>query len=142
MLCDQLGLAFNENLLRYGERTPPSGRYGDPSGIMKHDRPSTGSMDGWLEHGKDPQVRHLLLSYIDALGHDLLAEMGYDSGELSRALKALPPNSGKSAVSWDQLMKPDKSRAERLILVLTEARRERNPGQALKQLGRLLTNRN
>jgi hypothetical protein len=68
--------------------------------------------------------------------------LGYDSAELSKALKASPPYSGKPTVSWNQLMKPDKSRAEKLILILAEARRERRPGQALKQLGRLLTGRN
>ncbi len=140
-LCEQLGMTFHERLLQYSLRKQPSGRYGDPSGIHQHDRPSPAGLDSWLEHSADPQVRHLLLAYVDALGPALIARLGYASSELAAAIQAVPVRDGKPAVTWEHLMKPDKSRAERLSLILAEARRERNPGRTLRQLGRLLANR-
>jgi hypothetical protein len=141
MLCDRLGIAFHEDLLQYGQRKQPSGRYGDPSGIRQHDRPSAVSLDTWRERSADPQVRHLLLAYLDALGPDLIARLGYDANELAGVIHAVPVHSGKPTVTWEQLLKPDKTRAERLSLILAETRRERNPGHMIRQLWRLLANR-
>jgi hypothetical protein len=140
-LCDRLGLTYHPQLLHYGERPPPAGRYGDPSGIRRRERPSTASLNIWLEQARDPQIRHLLLAYLDALGADLLAKLGYDADELTAALKSTPVNPGKPPVTWDQLLKDDKSRAEKLALIMAEARREKKLGHTLRQLGRLLTNR-
>jgi hypothetical protein len=141
MLCDRLGIAFDENLLQYGQRKQPSGRYGDPHGIRQHDRPSVAGLGAWLEQSADPQVRHLLLAYLNALGPDLIARLGYDADELAGAIEAVPVRPGRPALTWEQLLKPDKTRVERLSLILAEARRESNPGHMVKQLWRLLANR-
>jgi hypothetical protein len=141
MLCDRLGIAFHEDLLQYGQRKQPTGRYGDPDGIQQHDRPSEASLDAWREQSADPQTRRLLLAYLDALGTELIARLGYDANELAGAIQAVPVHAGRPAVTWRQLLKPDKTRIERLSLILAEARRERNSGQTVKQLWRLLANR-
>jgi hypothetical protein len=141
MLCDRLGIAFDEGLLKYGHRKQPSGRYGDPSGIRQHNRPSAASLGAWLEQSADPQTRLLLLAYLDTLGLDLIARLGYDANELAGAIHAVPVRAGRPAVTWRQLLKPDKTRVERLSLILAEARRERKPEHTIRQLWRLLANR-
>jgi hypothetical protein len=140
-LCDRLGLTFHPRLLHYGERPPPAGRYGDPSGIGRHQQPSTDSLDEWLERARDPQVRHLLLAYLDTLGTDLIAQLGYDADKMVGRINAAPLNPGKPSITWDQLLKGDKTRADKLALIIAEAWREKRPGHTLRQLGRLLTNR-
>lgn len=140
-LCNRLGLTFHPRLLRYGERPPPAGRYGDPGGIGRHSQPSPGSLSLWFEQAQDPQVRHLLLAYLDALGTDLIAQLGYDVDELVKQMNATPVNPGKPSVTWEQLLKDDKTRADNLGLIMVEAWREKKPAHTLRQLGRLLTNR-
>ena len=140
-ICNWLGLPFSSRLLNYGDRPPLSGRYGDPVGIGKHDRPSTDSLDAWLTHAEDPQIHHLLRSYVVALGPDQVARMGYVSEELLGALDAVPRRRGKPSVTWDQLLKSEKTFADGLALILSEARQKRRPGHTIKQIARLLSNR-
>jgi hypothetical protein len=141
LLCERLGLTYHPRLLRYGERPPPTGRYGDPSGVGRHERPSAASLDAWLEQSQDPQGRHLLLAYLDALGRELIAQLGYDVDELAAMVNATSLKSGKPSVTWEQLLKDDKTRADKLALIMAGAWREKRPGHTLRQLGRLLANR-
>lgn len=140
-LCEKLELIFQPEMLRYGDRPPPLGRYGDPSGIGRHSQPSETGLDAWLEHATDPQIHHLLLAYLHALGSDLLDRLGYDFSELIAAMNTVAVRPGKPAVTWEQLLKIDQTFSDKLALVLTEGWRERRPGHTARQIGRLLTNR-
>jgi hypothetical protein len=82
-----------------------------------------------------------LLAYLDALGQDQITKLGYDAEALTEALSAIPVKPGKPPVTWDQLLKGDKTRIDKFLLILAEARRERRAGRTLRQLGRLLANR-
>jgi hypothetical protein len=140
-ICDWLGLPFSPRLLNYGDRPPLPGRYGDPVGIGKHLRPSADSLDTWLAHAEDPQIHHLLHSYLVTLGPAQVARMGYVAEELLSVLDAVPRRRSQPSVKWEQLLKSEKGFADGLALILSEARQKRRPGHAIKQIARLLSNR-
>jgi len=137
-LCHWLELPYRPDMLDYGRHSRPKGRYGDPTGIEQHERPSAGSLKAWLEHARDPQIHHLLSAYLDALGAEQVATMGYDFDHMNAELNGVARQPGKVAVRWEQLMKGDKSTRERLGLILAGARREGRPLVAVKQIARLL----
>lgn len=139
-VCDYLQQPYHPELLRYGERAPLAGRYGDPSGISRHNMPSIESLNRWFIHARDPQVNHLLTAYLSDLKPDLIAKMGYDSDVLLAALGSVAQGPGRPAVTWSQLLKQDKTFSDKLWLVLREARHERRPANIAKKLIRLLTN--
>lgn len=137
-LCGWLGLPYQPEMLDYGLRSRPRGRYGDPTGVEKHERPSAESLNTWLDHARDPQVHHLLSAYLDALGSEQLAAMDYDADLLRTQLDGVYRLPGKPVVRWEQLMKGSKSAAERLRLIVAGARREKRPMDTARQIARLL----
>lgn len=140
-ICDRLKQPYHAQLLQYGQREIPTGRYGDPEGIRKHDHPSPASLNRWLEHAQNPQVYHLLHAYLQALGPDMVARMGYDHAVLTAALQAVKRDRQQGMVTWEQVMKPDKTMADKLWLIIQEARQQRRPSHTARQLARLLTHR-
>ncbi len=140
-LCDELGFPYAPRLLEYGEREALPGRYGDPVGVRQHSRPSADSLSRWLTHAKEPQTNHLLAAYLNHLGPTLLNELGYNLAELQSALAAVVQDAGKPAVTWSRLIARDKTLADKAWLIAQEARRERSPARAVRQLARLLTKR-
>lgn len=137
-LCEWLALPYRSDMLEYGRRSRPSGRYGDPTGFAKHERPSAESLNAWLDDARDPQIYHLLSAYLDALGPAQLAAMGYDADHLKGQLAGIDRLPGKPSLRWEQLMMGDKSTADRLRLILAGARQEKRPIDAARQIVRLL----
>jgi len=140
-LCEWLEIPYQPELLEYGQHPRPRGRYGDPTGVEKHQRPSADSLNTWLDHASDPQIHHLLSSYLDTLGPEQLAAMGYDSAQLVNEMAGVIRQPGKVTVQWEHLMKDDKSAAERLRLIVSGGRRERRPLETARQIARLLVGR-
>lgn len=137
-LCEQLGLPYYPGMLDYGRRARPRGRYGDPTGIEKFDRPSADNLHAWLDHAQDPQIHHLLSAYTEALGPDLIAAMGYDFAQLNAELDRVPQRSGRISVRWEQLMRRDKSTAERLHLIIAGGRQGKRPLDTARKIAKLL----
>jgi len=81
-LCEFLGIEYDAAMLDYSDTPAPLGRMNDPVGIHRHTGPSKESLDRWTELGADAQLRTFAISYLDALGDTLVAELGYDPGEL------------------------------------------------------------
>ncbi len=137
-LCEWLKIPYLPELLEYGQHPRPKGRYGDPTGVEKHQRPSADSLNAWLNHARDPQIHHLLSAYLDALGPEQLASMGYDPDQISSELSGADRLPGKASIRWEQLMKGDKSVAERLRLIVAGGRREKRPLETARQIARLM----
>lgn len=140
-LCEWLEIPYHPELLEYGQHPRPKGRYGDPTGVEKHQRPSADSLNAWLEHAQDPQVHHILSAYLDTLGPEQLASMGYDPNQLSSELSEVNRLPGKAPVRWEQLMKDNKSVAERLRLIVAGGRQEKRPLDTARKIARLLVDK-
>lgn len=139
-LCARLGLAFEPDMIDYGARPAFEGRYGDPAGVEQHTRPSVASLDRWLELGRSRQGRHLAGAYLDALGADLVADLGYDAAELAARLEAEPLTERSVVVSWDRIF-GQPAFANRLLLILGELLQKRQLAHAGRQIAKLLLGR-
>lgn len=125
-LCDWLEVPFDAAMIEYGRAARPQGSMGDATGIEQFSRPSTAPLAGWQALGRQPQTRHLAESYVQALGAELLARMGYPAAELLAAIQAQPCPAGEPAVTWQTLFATDEpfTRRQRLTeLALLEHRR-------------------
>lgn len=138
-LCARLDLPYTPALMEYGKRPLPEGRYGDPTGIRRHDRPSPASLAAWLTHAQDPQIHHILSAYLEALGAEQIAAMGYDTGELRAELQGVRQRPGRVSISWSRLTAADKSVSDRAKLLLGGGHWARHPRRTARQLIRLLT---
>lgn len=112
-----LGFEYTPQMLDYSQRPAPSGQMGDPSTIHKLSGASTQSLERWLEMGKDCQTRHFLDSYLQALGPDMLTRLGYPYHDLKNKLDAIPVQTGKLEIHWDELFDPDEKLQKRLFLI-------------------------
>ncbi|MBW7959536.1 MAG: sulfotransferase [Candidatus Promineofilum sp.] len=137
-LCEWLALPYHPSLLDYGQHMRPKGRYGDPTGVAKHNRPSVESLNAWLEHARDPQVHHLLSAYLAALGPEQIATMGYRAAELTAQLDGVEQLPGKPSMRWEHLIRHNKPVREQLRLILAGARQGKKPIKTAKQIVRLL----
>jgi hypothetical protein len=140
-LCSRLGLDFFPDMLEYGERPAPLGRYGDQTGIDKHVRPTAESLDHWLELGRSTQMRRFAQMYLRALGPELLAGLGYDPVELDAKLRAVHCSQRGMSVSWKQVFTPEKTFRDKLVLITMEFLQQRNLPQYAGRLARLLMGR-
>jgi hypothetical protein len=137
-LCHWLDVGYEPQMLAYGERKRLPGRYGDPVGLARYERPSVGSRDKWLELGRTPQMRHLAEAYLQTLGPVLLARMGYEAAELQRQLSAVPCQRGKIRVRWSQLFPSEDAQLDRLRLVWAGWRETKDGLAAVRQLWRVV----
>jgi len=140
-LCARLGLDFFPDMLEYGERPAPLGRFGDQTGIDRHVRPTVESLDRWLELGRSTQMRHFVQAYLMALGPELLAGLGYDPVELEARLRAVHCSQRGMSVSWKQVFTPEKSFRDKFVLITMEFLQQRNLSQYVGRLARLLMGR-
>jgi hypothetical protein len=138
-LCARLGLPYGPQLLSYGERPLPAGRYGDPTGIRRYDRPSAASLNTWLEHARDPQIHHLISAYLDELGDEQIARMGYVPVELRATLNDVHQHPGRVSISWSRLTAADKSVADRARLLFHSGQWARHPRRTARRLLHLIT---
>jgi hypothetical protein len=140
-LCQHLGLEFEPAMLDYGAQPAFKGRYGDPAGVDRHTRPTTASLDRWLELGRSRQGRHLARAYLEGLGPETVARMGYDAGQLLARLEAEPLEGRGLVVSWDRIFPSRPGRLNTLSLILAELAQQRRLAHAGRQMARLLLGR-
>lgn len=85
-----LGLQVHSGLHHYA--APTRRRFGDPTGVHQFTMPTVQSCDKWLDTAKEnPVIWRLLRDYLDVLGEDLLARLGYDWQILHDQLKSVQP---------------------------------------------------
>lgn len=137
-LCTRLGLEFYPEMLDYGQNAAPPGLLGDRAGVQRHTRPSTASLERWLDLGRKGQTRRFALEYLEALGSYLLAGLGYDHTELEATLLAVPCTQRGPTVSWERATAPSTSFWDKLYLIAIESVQQWRPLHSGKQLARLL----
>ena len=90
-LCDRIGIPFYEDMLEYGLREPPKGRFGDPIGVHKHNRPISGYIDKWVQNLSSPDLIEFAREYLSTLGPDVFSQMGYSYEETKNKLELNTP---------------------------------------------------
>lgn len=134
-LCAQIGLGFHEPMLEYGETPEPPGRHGDPTGVSRHSRPVTTSIDRWLKLGESRQTRHLAEKYLSVLGAELLEGLGYEHSSLQAGLQAIPCGGTGPIVTWERALALDNTPLQKAYLLIIELLQQRR----LLHFGRRLT---
>ena len=121
-LCDHLGITFHAAQIRYGDQAQPDWSLGDTTGINTWQRPVGESVKRWRTQAEEAQAWRLMRDYLDYLGPDLLAAMGYDAAVLRDVLDSRRPRSLRFTFSMDWLMqKPAAQRSSREHMLLRNA---------------------
>ena len=86
-----IGVPFERESIDYGKSKPPeqtSKGLGDPIGVKRHSRPSTGSLKKWVEElAGDPAKLALMQKVIAQVDPEDLRTLGYPVDELWKPLK-------------------------------------------------------
>lgn len=90
-MYDYIGVGYEPETINYGEQAgsaEPRKGLGDPIGVQQHSRPSTASMQKWVEElAADSAKRHLMETVIGQLDPDDLATLGYPIDTLWEPLR-------------------------------------------------------
>src|SRR5262249_37768776 len=98
-ICDWLGISFLPGLIDYGNNGLSKFQIGDPGGVYSHSRPAGDRAEAWQEALHDPQVWRLFSDYLEFLGPDLLAPMGYEHQKLLLILENHKPRQARLAMT-------------------------------------------
>jgi tetratricopeptide (TPR) repeat protein len=88
-ISNKLGIAFQQEMLTYGAKPKPKGRFGDAVGVAKHDKAVPYYIDKWVENLQSSQLYEFSLKYMEALGPDIFNLMGYSYTETKSKLERL-----------------------------------------------------
>jgi hypothetical protein len=105
-ICGFLGVSFDEAMVSGYMENFPEWRWGDPVTIHERKGISGDSLERWKEMLVDPQFRVAVAGYLDALGDDLVAALGYDPRVARAELEARTIRSPTRmfCVGWNTLL--------------------------------------
>lgn len=87
-ICEHLGVPFEADAIRYGEKEAPQG-LGDPTGVAQHTAPVTTSVSKWAaEIAADPAKLALVSTLLDELDPADLETLGYPRARIVEQLEA------------------------------------------------------
>ena len=89
-IFDYLELPFDESVLTSFAQVHLPGAMGDPTGVLEYQELSSEPIDKWKETLGTSWRKRWCREYLDWIGPERLAAMGYDLATLSRELDALP----------------------------------------------------
>ena len=89
-IFDYLELPFDESVLTSFAQVHLPGTMGDPTGVLEYQELSSEPIDKWKETLGTSWRKRWCREYLDWIGADRLAAMGYDLAALSGELDALP----------------------------------------------------
>jgi Sulfotransferase family len=90
-LMDYLEIGFERDALQRFSQVQLSGRMGDPTGVKRYSSLSPEPSQKWKGTLANPLRRAWCRRYLNYLGAERLAVMGYDRDELLRELDSQPP---------------------------------------------------
>lgn len=122
-LFTQLGI---EDVKGLGTYRPVESTLGDTKSVTRHTTPVTDYVDRWKGDLGSPDKRDLAMSYLNALGAELLEGFGYSYRDLVHQLAAGQPK-GRAGRRWRMLVTPDEELTwwNRLTLSFVHSRYQR-----------------
>ncbi len=97
-LCEHLQVPYEPSIISYGEGETPAWTLGDKITVDAQTAPVSHSLEKWKHALQDPQVWRLMDGYLNALGPELVAQMGYDEASLRAQVEAVRP--ARRALRW------------------------------------------
>jgi tetratricopeptide (TPR) repeat protein len=85
-VCHFLDITCDINILKYGQFSSDKWQFGDQSLVYQASNPISQCSDHWQEHLQNPIIWKAVYTYLEFLGEDLLAHLGYDYKELKDVL--------------------------------------------------------
>ena len=125
-ICRFLEIDYSASMIEYGAARVPSGSMGDTTQVNEHSAPVATRKFRWLSLVNHPQTHHYALAYLEDLGPQIIANLGYNFAEIKQRLLSLPAIGNHGKPTWDELMQPDdamKTRFYFLELALLEHKR-------------------
>ena len=85
-VCYKLGIPYERDMLIYGSRPSPKGRFGDTVGIDRHDRAVSDYTEKWLQNLQSKRLYEFSNKYMEILGPEIFDTMGYSYENMRRKL--------------------------------------------------------
>lgn len=105
-LCGQLDISFHQKMVEYGQHTFPEADWGDRETIYNEDRPSKQYKDRWGETlMTSAQWQNWGVKYLQMLGPEFLARMGYSYDELYAVLMTKRKRRSMTDLPWYLVIK-------------------------------------
>lgn len=106
-ICHHAGLAYDPGMVDYGNKQMETAGLGDPIGVARHSRPTTGSVDKWaLEVANRPDRQEQLAAMVRAISDADLETLGYRREDLWVPLEtvdhAAAERQQQAARKWDR----------------------------------------
>ncbi len=122
-ICKGIGVEFVPEILNYGNHELPKWEFGDQDRVYQYDSPDPRHSELWIRKLNDPIIWRVIKDYLNLLGEDTIAQMGYNYSEFERILQSHNPKgfNKKFIISMKWLLKkPTNKRKlwERFIISL------------------------
>src|SRR3989304_316293 len=103
-ICSYLGIPYSNQMLDYGKRRNSEWKFGDAFGVHNASRPTLNSLDKWKKGFTTPQERLIAISYLRALGPELIKKMGYNYSEIESSIDVPSEKVEGNLISWATIM--------------------------------------
>jgi hypothetical protein len=104
-LCDKLDIKYYDDMINYGKKGAPKGRFGDAIEIHRHSKPVDNSIEKWiLNLTTNERLKKFTLDYLSFLGPLTVSEMGYSYEEIQENLQRTVPIAEKRKMLEAQIL--------------------------------------
>lgn len=90
-VCNFLNVSFDAEIISYGDYNSEKWQFGDRSLIDQENKPMNQNSDRWQENLQNPIIWQSANNYLEFLGKDLLADLGYSYTQLKEILEKQKP---------------------------------------------------
>jgi tetratricopeptide (TPR) repeat protein/glycosyltransferase involved in cell wall biosynthesis len=101
-ICNYLDISFDKEMLEYGGRKPPIGKFGDNVGIHQHERPVSKNINKWISNFSEEKLRAFSTDYLYKLGSETFTRLGYDFSAIESVVGSIFKNLEKSNLNLDR----------------------------------------
>ena len=85
-LCTRIGIPYDQDMLNYGIKPKPKGRFGDQVSINQHNRPVSEYVNKWQKNFSTIELVEYAEQYIKTLGADIIVKLGYNFDDIIEKL--------------------------------------------------------
>ncbi len=102
-LCDYAGIRFNQEMIEYGRFDLPKWPSGDQDTVYQKRQPDPVHSEKWILHLQDADIWRFSKEYLDYLGAEKTAQLGYSFDDLATVLENYRPQNSDNSME-DRLL--------------------------------------